>query len=122
MSTKDWIEKDFYRELGVASGASQDEIKKAYRKLAMKHHPDRNPGDDAAEERFKEVQNAYDTLSEREREVLHLAALGAADSATTTVAAGAFGLGGLVFLIRATVTGWSLLVAGSENKSKIIGS
>jgi molecular chaperone DnaJ len=56
-----------YDTLGVATGASQDEIKKAYRKLARKHHPDANPGDSAAEEKFKEVQNAYDVLSDPEK-------------------------------------------------------
>ena len=53
-----------YDTLGVKKNASQDEIKKAYRKLAAQHHPDRNPGDVSAEEKFKEVQNAYDTLSD----------------------------------------------------------
>jgi molecular chaperone DnaJ len=56
-----------YDTLGVKKDASQDEIKKAYRKLAAKHHPDRNPGDSSAEEKFKEVQNAYDTLSDTEK-------------------------------------------------------
>src|SRR5918912_1375322 len=56
-----------YDTLGVKKDASADEIKKAYRKLASKHHPDKNPGDSASEEKFKEVQNAYDTLSDPEK-------------------------------------------------------
>ena len=59
--------KDLYGTLGVSKTASQDEIKKAYRKLARQHHPDANPGDAAAEERFKEVQQAYDVLSDAEK-------------------------------------------------------
>jgi molecular chaperone DnaJ len=56
--------KDLYEVLGVSKKASADEIKKAYRKLARKYHPDTNPGDAAAEERFKEIQGAYDVLSD----------------------------------------------------------
>ena len=56
-----------YDTLGVKKNASADEIKKAYRKLAAKYHPDKNPGDASAEEKFKEVQNAYDTLSDPEK-------------------------------------------------------
>ena len=55
--------RDYYEVLGVAKGASADEIKKSYRKIALQHHPDRNPGDKEAEEKFKEAAEAYDVLS-----------------------------------------------------------
>jgi molecular chaperone DnaJ len=64
---RDWLEKDYYQVLGVAKGASQAEIKKAYRKLAQRHHPDANPGDKEAEERFKEVSAAYDVLGDEKK-------------------------------------------------------
>ena len=60
-------QQDYYEALGVSRSAGADEIKKAYRKLAMKYHPDRNPGDAAAEEKFKEIQKAYDVLSDPQK-------------------------------------------------------
>jgi len=59
--------KDYYKLLGIEKDASETEIKKAYRKLAIVHHPDKNPGDDAAAERFKEIQEAHETLSDSQK-------------------------------------------------------
>lgn len=64
MSSQDWIEKDFYKVLGVAKDAEPAAIKKAYRKLARKYHPDKNPGDKQAEARFKDIGEAYGVLSD----------------------------------------------------------
>ena len=66
-ASRDWFEKDFYRVLGVPRGATQAEIKKAYRRLAQQHHPDANPGNADAEERFKEVSSAYDVLGDEKK-------------------------------------------------------
>src|SRR5262244_1555869 len=62
---------DYYETLGVARGASADEIRKSYRKLARKYHPDLNPGDKSAEERFKNVQEAYDILSDAQKRQMY---------------------------------------------------
>jgi molecular chaperone DnaJ len=67
MSTKDFLEKDYYKTLGVPKDADADAVKKAYRKLARQFHPDANRGDTAAEERFKEISEAYDVLSDPKR-------------------------------------------------------
>jgi len=63
--------KDYYDTLGVAKDASQEEIRRAFRKLAAKHHPDRNPGDAGAEERFKEINEAYTALSDPEKRTIY---------------------------------------------------
>ncbi|GIV44533.1 MAG: hypothetical protein KatS3mg035_1656 [Bacteroidia bacterium] len=63
--------RDYYEVLGVSKNASQDEIKKAYRKLALKYHPDQNPGDKEAEEKFKEITEAYSVLSDEQKKSMY---------------------------------------------------
>ena len=62
--------RDYYEVLGVDKSASADEIKKAYRKLAIKYHPDKNPGDKEAEEKFKEAAEAYSILSDADKKAI----------------------------------------------------
>ena len=65
--------RDYYEVLGLAKGASDDDVKKAYRKLAMKHHPDRNQGDGAkaSEEKFKEAKEAYEVLTDAQKRAVY---------------------------------------------------
>lgn len=66
MASQDWVDKDFYAILGVSKDASDTDIKKSYRKLARKYHPDQNAGNEAAEKKFKEISEAYSVLSDKE--------------------------------------------------------
>ncbi|MGN6427655.1 MAG: DnaJ C-terminal domain-containing protein [Leifsonia sp.] len=66
MASQDWFDKDFYKVLGVSKDVSDADLKKTYRKLARKYHPDSNPGDTAAEAKFKEISEAYSVLSDAE--------------------------------------------------------
>jgi len=67
MASQDWIEKDFYKILGVAKDVSDADLKKAYRKLAKENHPDLHPGDAKAEAKFKDISEAFDVLSDPEQ-------------------------------------------------------
>lgn len=87
MSQRDYFEKDYYKVLGVAKDAGQADIAKAYRKLARELHPDANPGDKAAEERFKEVSEAYSVLSNAEKRAEY-------DQVRDAVSSGFRGFGG----------------------------
>ena len=67
MASQDWFDKDFYKVLGVSKDISDADLKKAYRKLARKYHPDSNQGDAAAEAKFKEISEAYSVLSDKDQ-------------------------------------------------------
>src|SRR5688572_2432142 len=90
---REWFEKDYYKTLGVSSTADQKEITKAYRKLARTSHPDANPGDTAAEERFKEISAAYDVVGDaaKRKEYDEVRAMG------PMMGAGGRGPGGFTF-------------------------
>lgn len=89
--------RDYYEVLGVAKGASADEIKKAYRKIALKYHPDRNPGDSEAEDKFKEAAEAYDVLSNTDKRAQYdrFGHAGMSGAAGGGYGGGGFGGGGM---------------------------
>lgn len=91
--SKQGPKRDLYEVLGVAKDASAEDIKKSYRKLAMKHHPDRNPDDKSAEEKFKEVQAAYELLSDEQKRAAYDRYGHAAFEAGGGAGAGGFGAG-----------------------------
>ncbi|WP_110589888.1 DnaJ C-terminal domain-containing protein [Microbacterium suaedae] len=92
MASQDWFDKDFYKILGVSKDVGDAELKKVYRKLARKYHPDSNPGDQAAEAKFKDISEAYSVLSdpEQRKEYDELRAMGSGARFT----AGGSGAGG----------------------------
>lgn len=92
----EWLEKDYYEVLGVPETASEKEIQRAYRRLARRYHPDANPGDPGAEERFKEISAAYDVLGDREKrkEYDELRRFGPAQTGGFGDGAGGFRFGG----------------------------
>src|ERR671918_3174627 len=87
--------RDYYEVLGVSRGATEAEIKSAYRKLAVRYHPDKNPGDQAAEEKFKEAAEAYSVLSDAEQRARYDRFGHAGVSSTAGAAWGAPGFGGI---------------------------
>src|ERR1700676_611894 len=84
MAQREWVEKDFYKELGVSSDANEDEIKRVARRLLAENHPDRNPNNPAAEDRYKAVSEAKDVLTDPGKRKEH-------DETRRLVAEGGFG-------------------------------
>ncbi|MCB1273465.1 MAG: DnaJ domain-containing protein [Leucobacter sp.] len=93
MASQDWLEKDFYQILGVAKDVDDAALKKTYRKLARKYHPDSNPGDEAAEAKFKEISEAFSVLSDPEQraEYDQIRAMGTGSARFTAGGAGGQG-------------------------------
>lgn len=121
MASQDWFEKDFYQILGVDKNVSDADLKKTYRKLARKYHPDSNPGDAAAEARFKEISEAYSVLSDAttRAEYDQIRAMGAGGARFTPggqgfedVFGGMFGGGGRQFTFQQGAGGFEDLFSG----------
>lgn len=120
MASQDWLEKDFYKILGVSKDVSEAELKKTFRKLARKHHPDSNPGDVKAEAKFKEISEAYDVLSDpkQREEYDQIRAMGAGGARFTSGGQGfedmfgGFGQGGPHFSYQGAPGGFEDLFGG----------
>ena len=97
MASQDWIDKDFYSVLGVSKDASPEDVKKAYRKLARTYHPDQNPGDAAAEKKFKDITEANSVLSDPEEREQYDAIRAMGSGARFTAGGPAGGTGGAGF-------------------------
>src|SRR5256885_12683686 len=93
---REWFEKDYYTVLGLQKGATEKEITRAYRKLAKQHHPDANPGNKEAEERFKDISTAYDVLGDapKRKEYDEVRDMVASGAGNPFAGAGAGGFGG----------------------------
>jgi molecular chaperone DnaJ len=112
MTGQDWMEKDFYAVLGVSKDADDAAIKKAYRKLARQHHPDQNQGNAAAENRFKEIGEAYAVLSDPEQRRQYDAVRAMAGGARFSAGAGGPGAGGFEDILGAMFGGGAQSGAG----------
>ena len=111
--------RDYYEVLGVAKNANADEIKKAYRKAAIKYHPDKNPGDKEAEEKFKEAAEAYDVLSNPEKRARY-DQFGHAGMSGAAGAGGGFGGFGGGFSMG-TSSRSSAIFSGAISAAEVIG-
>lgn len=126
MASQDWLEKDFYQILGVSKDVGDAELKKVYRKLARKYHPDSNPGDAAAEAMFKDISEAYSVLSDKEQraEYDQIRAMGTGGARFTAGGGGAQGfedIFGGMFGGGGRGTHFSYQQTGGQNFDDIFG-
>ncbi|MFB0838006.1 DnaJ C-terminal domain-containing protein [Arthrobacter sp. E44] len=117
MASQDWVDKDFYKILGVAKDASDADIKKAYRKLARQHHPDTNAGNAASEKKFKDISEAYSVLSDPDERQQYDAIRAMGSGARFAPGGAAGGNGGFEDMFGGLFTGNTGRHAGGFNPS-----